>query len=598
MSDKSKEEVLSPLMAEMFRKNEHTSNVLVGYVMLLMGLFCACVAFVGVLGIYDVGSLFSRVFIVIEGVFLLLSYVIVRKHGFDDPWVKWFLISAIIAAISVNRLLFYATYSFVTLIPVFISTRYYNKSFAKWVAIISWFSYVLTCTASVLLEKYSVFFKEYHSYMGIAIWRLPGEVYLYEVLPITFAFLLAGFICVNVARNGWNLVQNLADSAKTISSMESEIALAAKIQSGALPPAEFKTPNGDFSLKAAMTPAKEVAGDFYDYFIVNKDTLVIIMADVSDKGIPAAMFMMSAKRAIRFALQSSHTLEEATLLANKYLLQNNDNDMFVTVWLGAVNIRTGYGKFVNSGHLPPILKHADGGVRILENEPQVFLGMFKDIEPKSHPFKMEKGDMLLLYTDGATDALNKAGESFDLDGIVRVVREKHGSPQELCDGLVDSIQKFSKGTEPFDDTTVLALQCNVEPFFNSQIFKVPAKTENIQTIMDGVNAMMEAEKCSEDDRRTIDVVLDELCANIVDYAYDGKDGNLEVVCRMTNNYIQLHFIDSGNPFNPLKVEEPKPGTELEIGGLGIHFVRNMVDEMSYEYKNGQNVLTVSKVLGL
>lgn len=563
------------LLKDVLKKNEVHANRYSERIVIFLFLFYVVIAVLNYLGLYerDVPDNYQIYFALAS----ILGVGVLAGRFIPSSAQKWVLFVAFILSNAVCRCFFYVFSTLIYTIPIFLSVAYYNKKFTWRISIVAWCFFLATVAfaRNTHLASHSIEF-----------------ILFASALPQTIVLLLSALVCTRIAGLGRVLVVKQSKNAQKISQMEQEIALSAHIQSNALPLPEYATANGEMSLKAAMIPAKEVAGDFYDYFMINDFTLGVLVADVSDKGVPAAMFMMSARNSIRYAAQDAKTVEEAIRIANKLLIQNNDGDMFVTLWLCGIDIRTGLAHYVNAGHLPPILKRANGRIEMIENDPDLFLGVFDSMEPHAYFFQMQKGDQLLLYTDGVTDAENIYGASFGLGHLIQVCRGDRVDVNLLCDGVVKAVHEFREGREIFDDMTVLAVEFheNFVPIYLKM--DLPAKQESVSKVIDAINEKLESVDCSEENRKIIDVVIDEICVNIVDYAYDGQDGNMEVEAEIGPNYIKMKFLDSGKEFNPLLVKEPSEDDLLVEGGLGIHLVRNMVGSMEYEYRDGKNCLTI------
>ena len=242
--------------------------------------------------------------------------------------------------------------------------------------------------------------------------------------------------------------------------VKTELSMAADIQNSALPrrfPAFPDRP--EFDLYASMDPAKEVGGDFYDFFLVDDDHLALVIADVSDKGVPAALFMMSAKNLISYRAAMGGSPGEILTSVNAQLCKDNDMKMFVTVWLGILELSTGRLTCVNAGHECPILKHPDGPFQLLRDRHGVFMGVMKKATYREYDLELLPGSKLFVYTDGLAEANNQLGEQFGTDRIVQALnRCADGSPMQLLDGVTRAVNGFTAGATQFDDMTMLCLE--------------------------------------------------------------------------------------------------------------------------------------------
>ncbi len=240
----------------------------------------------------------------------------------------------------------------------------------------------------------------------------------------------------------------------------SELAVAHRIQLSALPPVEAPfTGESGFSLFATMDPAKEVGGDFYDFFMVDESRCALLIADVSGKGVPAALFMMRAKTLLRQLLSQGVPAAEAMSHANDGLVANNDEDMFVTAWLAVLNVQTGVLEYSNGGHNPPLMRRATGEVEWLRNRSGLFLGSFAGVPYRGHELQMQPGDTLVLYTDGVTEAVDEAETYYGDERLFELLSaQADEKPEDLVRIIREDVALFAGAAPQADDITVLALR--------------------------------------------------------------------------------------------------------------------------------------------
>ena len=247
--------------------------------------------------------------------------------------------------------------------------------------------------------------------------------------------------------------------------IDKELEFARNIQTSALPaglPPQYKVPQ--FRIYATMDAAKEVGGDFYDYYMLDSDNLAFLIADVSGKGIPAAMFMMRAKTMIKNFVEMGVPLDVAFDHANKELCEGNDADMFVTAWMGILNIRTGHVRFVNAGHNPPLVYRHGKGYEYVRSKVGFVLAAMDMVKYKLQELDLEPGDKLFLYTDGITEATSIDTELYGEERLqTYLCAHPDLSCKETLFGVTDDVNKFVNGAEQFDDMTMLALAFNGDP---------------------------------------------------------------------------------------------------------------------------------------
>ena len=253
------------------------------------------------------------------------------------------------------------------------------------------------------------------------------------------------------------LKKYIADAAARI---DAELAFAKAIQHSALPSVFPPFPTRkEFDIWATMDTAKEVGGDFYDFYFVNKDTLAFLIADVSGKGIPAAMFMMNAKAVLKSYAESGLDVNKVFTLGNEKLCEGNDAGMFVTAWMGFLNTETGEVTFANAGHNPPLVRHADGSFEYLKVRAGFVLAGMEGVKYRKNELQLAPGDVIYLYTDGVTEATNINDELYGEDRLLALLNaNKEASMEELCKLVKEDVFAFAGEAPQFDDITMLALK--------------------------------------------------------------------------------------------------------------------------------------------
>ena len=234
-----------------------------------------------------------------------------------------------------------------------------------------------------------------------------------------------------------------------------DLAVASDIQENVLPKIfPYLPERHEFDLYASMKPAKEVGGDFYDFFMVDDDHLAMVMADVSGKGIPAALFMMVARTLIKNRALLGEEPSKILYEVNNQLCEGNKAELFVTVWLAIVSLSTGEGLAVNAGHEHPALRHKDGQFELVEYKHSPAVATMEDLPFKQHAFKLEKGDCLFIYTDGVTEATNASNELFGTDRMLQALNvNSSASPTQIIENVTEGINAFVKDAKQFDDIT-------------------------------------------------------------------------------------------------------------------------------------------------
>ncbi len=240
--------------------------------------------------------------------------------------------------------------------------------------------------------------------------------------------------------------------------VEQELVFAKGVQASALPK-NFDLGRNDYEIYATMTPAKGVGGDFYDFFFVGPDKLALVMADVSGKGIPAALFMMRSKTAIRTVAEQGLSPSQIMEKANLALCEGNKEKMFVTAWIGIIDLKSGVMACANAGHEYPMLKTGDQDYDLFKDPHAPILGLMKKIKYKEYELVLKPGDALFVYTDGIPEAVSEDDTPFGLDRIKASLNAKKDAPMtDILNNVYDDIKKFAGSTEQFDDITMLGFR--------------------------------------------------------------------------------------------------------------------------------------------
>lgn len=258
--------------------------------------------------------------------------------------------------------------------------------------------------------------------------------------------------------NGY--IENLTHVTAEKERIGAELSVATHIQASMLPCIFPAFPNRrEFDIYATMTPAKEVGGDFYDFFLVDDDHLAVVIADVSGKGVPAALFMVIAKTLIKDHTQSGKPPEEVFTEVNRQLCEANDENLFVTAWMGVLEISTGKLVYVNAGHNPPVIGRKNGETEFLRSRPGFVLAGLDFTKYRAGSLELMPGDLLYLYTDGVTEAMNTAQELYGEERLKRTLDANvSAAPEEIFKAVKKDLDDFVAEAPQFDDITMLAMR--------------------------------------------------------------------------------------------------------------------------------------------
>jgi sigma-B regulation protein RsbU (phosphoserine phosphatase) len=399
------------------------------------------------------------------------------------------------------------------------------------------------------------------------------------------------------------LREHIAQIAKATAEKQrihTELDIAMRIQTSMLPGEfpPFANRKNEFDLFAAVHPAKEVGGDFYDFFFIDDDHFAVVVADVSGKGVPAALFMAITMTLIRNHLQTGEAAELVMDNVNRQLCANNIADMFVTVWLGVLEISSGRLVYVNAGHNPPLISRGAKGFTFLVSPPDLVLAGMDDTLYHRRETFIASGDTLFLYTDGITEAADAEGGFYGKERLRDFLDARIGLPlRELLPALRAGLAEFSRGAEQSDDITMLALRIGSSAL---RSITLPAAAEQLGALIGFIGKELDEAACPEKSRGQIELAAEEIFVNIARYAYKGE-GEVLVSCGIGRlegkNTLTLSFADRGGPFNPLEHEDPDiniPLEQREPGGLGVLIVKRIMDTVIYNYDGTMNRLTITK----
>lgn len=389
------------------------------------------------------------------------------------------------------------------------------------------------------------------------------------------------------------------ETAKVTKSIKQELHFAREVQFAALPkvfpPFPLRT---EFDIFASLHAAKEVSGDFFDFFTIQFDDskLIFLVADVSGKGIPASLFMMSSRALIKRYAQDGKSIEEIFYLVNKALCEDNTTSMFLTIWLGMLEVNTGRLTYVNAGHNMPYLQKQGGIFKQIHSKPNYPLGVMPDAQFTENEILLKYNDTIFIYTDGITEAEDSDGNLYGEEKLADVLNEnKTETVQNLIKKVGNDVLHFTNDAVQSDDITMLCLR------YQGESKTVPAQIKYEEQVVEFFFNILQKNNCSEEIQNEFGIMIDEIFTNISLYAYPEEKGNVTVFCSVGGypKTIKMQFIDSGIPFNPLNsVEEnlDAPVHEREVGHLGVFLVKNLADQATYEYKDEKNILTIFKTL--
>ena len=412
---------------------------------------------------------------------------------------------------------------------------------------------------------------------------------IYISLLMLVGFFLLGFIVHRSYRNIYRLHQ--ADMKQE--RIGSELHIAQQIQQSMLPKVFPPFPErNDIDIYGMLLPAREVGGDLFDFFI-RDEKLFFCIGDVSGKGVPSAMVMAQVLSLFRSLMSRGNNPAHIMVSLNEVFCHHNESNMFITFFVGVLDLPTGRLRYCNAGHDRPIIVGQDS----LDVNPHLPLGVFDDVKYETQETQLEDGTTLFLYTDGLTEAMNKQHEMFRLKRVMETLVEKE-SCQMLVEHMQETVKTFVQGAEQSDDMTMLAIRYhrpeNVYILDESIVLKSDLK--EIRDLNNFIKKVGAALLLDEKMTRKIRLAVEEAVVNVMEYAYpEGKKGNVTVAAKADSNRLKIIITDQGKPFDPTQKEKADVSLTAEerpIGGLGLLLVRELMDSINYEREGNSNVLTL------
>ncbi len=424
-----------------------------------------------------------------------------------------------------------------------------------------------------------------------------------NMILILSGLLVLFFIINRFARNEKRLRQAGIKQTR----IDSELHIASAIQQTMLPKTFPPFPErNDIDIYGSLVPAKEVGGDLFDFYI-RDEKLFFCIGDVSGKGVPSAIVMAVMQKLFR--ITSAHTSNPANIVQaiNQELCNNNERNMFMTFFIGILDLPSGRLRFCNAGHETPLILSEDAGCVTVSKLPvksNLPIGVFADFTFEKEEYQLPVNSTFFLYTDGLTEARNAQREQFRLNRIKEVL--SHCTPDEaknterLINVMSDAVNKFTGNTEQSDDLTMLAIRYQrlTENDVLCDRFVLQNDLRQIRPLNDFIKEFLERFGVEKSLARRLQLAVEEVVTNVVSYAYSpGTTGDISVEAFANERRLKFIISDEGVAFDPTTVANADTSLAIEerpIGGLGILLTRGLVDSVNYERLNGRNVLTLRK----
>ena len=449
----------------------------------------------------------------------------------------------------------------------------------------------------------------YNSPKSIKPWRIAVVNYDDEVfeplikirwrdLLLTLAGLLVlAFIIQRSAKS----LSKLQQATLEREHIDSELNIARKIQMDMLPKGEENALRDDCDVVGLLDPARMVGGDLYDHFI-RDEKLYFCIGDVSGKGVPAALVMAVAHTLFRSI--SAHENNPARIMQalNETACQRNEQNMFVTMFIGVLDLPTGRLRYCNAGHDKPFVIGEE--TKQLPAKHHLPLGVMDNMVYTTQETVLLSGESLFLYTDGLTEAMNESHEQFGLKRVEKGLQDCIGNKPNVAEKIIrtmtNRVNGFVDGAEQSDDLTMLAIHYTPQekPIVFCETLKLNNKVSEITKLNAFVKSATATLNMEIGLANKIKLAVEEAVTNIIDYAYqNGTEGNISVTIEADESRIRFILTDSGAEFDPTGVSKADTTLTVEerpIGGLGVFLVRNLMDSINYERVDGKNVLRMEK----
>ena len=382
--------------------------------------------------------------------------------------------------------------------------------------------------------------------------------------------------------------------------MQQELNVGRDIQMSMLPVDFPPYPDRkEFSIHALLKPAREVGGDFYDFFFVSDDEICLVLGDVSGKGVPAALFMAVTKTMIKTQAADDSSPASIVTRVNEELSADNPACMFVTLFVAIVNVRSGELRFTNAGHNPPYILRHDGKLDCLDQRHGPIIGAVEGVAYREDQIEIGEKDTLLLFTDGVTEAMDTSNQLYSEARLEEFLKKSDNTPEQLTVAVLDAVEQFATGAEQADDITILAFRIEqaIEKIRVDELHLVAATNlTEIERINTEFTTFAEEHGFAAGIAQKVCIVFDDLLNNIISYGFsDDEEHQINIDVSVTSEQLVVTVADDGMPFNPFDRVGPDTSLSLEerdIGGLGVLLVTELMDQCSYQRRRDRNVVTL------
>lgn len=381
--------------------------------------------------------------------------------------------------------------------------------------------------------------------------------------------------------------------------MEEELNIGRDIQMSMLPLDFPAFPERDeFAIHALLQPAREVGGDFYDFFFRSPDEICLVVGDVSGKGVPAALFMAVTKTMIKTRAMDDPSPASIITRVNDEMSADNPSSMFVTLFIAICDVSTGVCRFTNAGHNPPYVLRKSGELETLDQRHGPIIGAVEGLAYKECQIQLNRGDQFLVFTDGVTEAMDPAGVLYSESRLEKWLNKRQSKTvKSLVSNCFDAVEAFAGEAEQADDITLLAFSLEKKPGNSEQheiSISIAPEFREIDRLNAELSTFAEQNGVPKGQVQKLEIAMDDLVNNIISYGIeDHHEHAIDVSCRKLSDRLVVEVSDGGKPFNPfadIRVDTSASIDDRKIGGLGRLLVRELMDEVDYERRRGKNVV--------
>lgn len=434
--------------------------------------------------------------------------------------------------------------------------------------------------------------------VAFPLWLRP--LWLLGVIAAIMGLVIVGNVILRrqVKHRTEALKETIAEKEK----IESELAVAREIQLQLVPSnSQAVDRRKEFDIYANLEPAREVGGDFYDYFFIDRNSLCLVVGDVSGKGVPAALFMAMTKTMIKSAARLLVEPEYILADVNREIARNNPSLTFVTVFLGVLDLNSGTLTYTCAGHNPPLFIGEKGNSALLGDAQCPAIGLDDTFQYRQATVQLRHKEGLLLFTDGITEAQDTKDRMFTQESLMNTISLTAGlTPKARVTAILSRIREFTKNRPLDDDLTLLALTYFSPNRIGDTLKTIVLRNDirEMGRIIDAITQVVDSESFPPVVVHDVTLAMEEIFSNIVFYGFgDDMDHNITLHLAIEGDSLILTLQDEGIPFNPLNVQigrRDKPLEERDKGGMGIILAKNLMDQMEYRRERGKNILRMEK----